>query len=420
MLRDSIEGLKREVTAQIDKRQSEFIDLCCKIVQIPSENPPGSTIELAIFLKSFLSEKGLMPKIYEPKKDNPNIVSTIYGNKNHKNLILNGHLDTFPSGNPELWSFPPFSGVVKNGKILGRGAADMKGGLSALVIGFILIKELGIRLKGNLTLTLVSDEETGGEWGSGWLLSNVPETTGSAVLDAEPTSTEVISLGGKGICRFRFKAKGKGGHGAYGSEDNAILKMCNFLTHVMKLHGMHVEPPEELKKVIADSKTYIEKLQEGKGWIADSIVVNVGTVQGGLKRNLIPDLCEAEVDIRHSVGILPREIKSKIEDILSQSNLREIKFELFSTPPSFTSPNEEVVRLTGENVKKIVGKEPILIISPGQQDTRYWHYRNIPGINFGPRSYNMGGFDEYILVKDYLNTIKVHTCTILDYLGVGR
>lgn len=418
----SVEKWRDLVLTEIEKRQNDFINLCCKVVQIPSENPPGPTTELANFLNSFLNKRGLSSRMYEPKKDNPNIVSVIHGGGSEKNLILNGHLDTFPVGDPESWSFPPFAGEVRDGKILGRGVADMKGGFCALVAGFTLVKELGIPLKGDLTLTLVSDEETGGRWGAGWLVSNVPEVMGSAVLDAEPTSTEAVSLGGKGICRFRFRAMGQGGHGSYGSEDNCILRMCRFLTRVTELHALHVEPPEELKRVIEDSKIYIEKLQQGKGkgWIADSTVVNIGTIHGGLKRNLIPDLCEAEVDIRYSVGISPEEIEAKVQKILSESQLQKIEFEHFPTPGSFAPPDSEIVQLTRENVKRIVGQEPMVIISPGQQDTRYWHYKKIPGLNFGPRSYNMGAHDESILIKDYLDTIKVHTCTILDYLGLGE
>jgi succinyl-diaminopimelate desuccinylase len=190
----------------------------------------------------------------------------------------------------------------------------------------------------------------------------------------------------------------------------------------MEIDGFHVNSPEELRKVIADSKIYIETLQQGKGKgeIADRLVVNVGTIKGGLKRNLIPDFCDAEVDIRHPAGISPSEIKGKVENIFSETDGGNIDFELFSTPASFAMPDDEVVSLTRNNVKKIVGKDPMLVISPGQQDTRYWHYRKIPGLNFGPRSYNMGAPDEYILVKDYLDTIRVHTCTVLDYLSVGE
>lgn len=223
---------KKEILAELGRRHKELVGLCSKLIQIPSENPPGDTTKLAKFIRSYLKAKGLSTKTYEPKKGRPNIVVSI--GEGRPNIVLSGHMDEFPAG--EGWTFPPFSGAVRNGKILGRGAGDMKAGLAVSLLAAALIKEMRVKLKGSLTLALVSDEETGGVWGTQWLLKNVRAVRGDACLIGESSGAWAIGVGEKGVLWLRVSASGVSGHAAYGQGESAIKKVSAVVDSISKLH----------------------------------------------------------------------------------------------------------------------------------------------------------------------------------------
>ena len=111
--------------------------------------------------------------------------------------MLNGHLDTFPIGEAR-WSHPPLGADLEDGRIYGRGACDMKAGVAALVLAFVSPAEFRDTWNGELVLTLVGDEETGGRWGTQYLLANVEEAMGDAMLNADTGSPRVVRVGEKG------------------------------------------------------------------------------------------------------------------------------------------------------------------------------------------------------------------------------
>src|SRR5207248_2322723 len=108
---------------------------------------------------------GLDYDLVAPQPTMPNVVATVEGGEPGPHLVLNGHLDVFPAGEPARWSGDPFSGAIRDGKLYGRGVTDMKVGTAASLVTFAYLAELRQHLKGKLTLTAVSDEETFGPWG---------------------------------------------------------------------------------------------------------------------------------------------------------------------------------------------------------------------------------------------------------------
>lgn len=115
--------VKRKLFREIDKRGEEIVKLCADIVRIPSENSPGDTTELAGFLRDYLKGKGIKVKTLEPKENTPSRVATIKGKEEHPHLVMNPHMDVFPADVGVPWDFDPFGEIVKEGKIMGRGAA---------------------------------------------------------------------------------------------------------------------------------------------------------------------------------------------------------------------------------------------------------------------------------------------------------
>ena len=205
------EGLKQRLFAEIDRRLPEFQGVLRDVVAIPTDNPPGDTSACVAYLTRYLKSKGLPADVYEPQPTVQSLVSYMEGRQAGRNLVLNGHLDQFPAGDPEAWSFDPYSGECRDGRILGRGVGDMKAGSVASLLSLVLLHELDVPIRGQLTLTLVGDEETGGFWGSDWLLEHVPMTRGDACLNSEPTRMDQVLIGHKGKYTLVVETRHGGG-----------------------------------------------------------------------------------------------------------------------------------------------------------------------------------------------------------------
>lgn len=423
-MRDNID-LKRKVWDLIDERSADVVNLCRDMIKIPSDNPPGDTTELASFLKGYLEERGIRVDVYEPLKGSPNLVATIEGSKPGPHLILNGHLDQFPAEVGERWSVDPYSGLVRDGRIYGRGAGDMKGGDTGLIYSFCLIKGLDLDLPGKVTLTLVSDEENGGLWGTGWLLDNVEDVRGDACLNAEPSGL-TARVGEKGIGFIRLKARGKPAHAAYVgyAGENAIMKMARALPVVESLNRLQGSLTDEEEKLIEAARKGFEKQSGHEGGpglsqVLRQVTVNVGTIKGGVKSNIIPATCEAEIDVRLPIGISWRQFDEELEKRLSQIDptitFEHVKGPSILFPASYTSTNEKIFKAMVRNAEEVMGEKPLLGFTAGGTDCRFFRARGIPAVVFGPTVHNEAATDEYITVSDLMIVTKVHAGTIIDY-----
>jgi len=417
-----VKEIKERVFRRIDSDEDKIAKLCSDLIRIPSRNPPGDTTEIASFLKDVLNEKGLDVKTFEPRKSMPNLVSTLKGSSDTPHFILNAHMDVFPA-NGDLWDFDPFGGEIRDGKILGRGASDMKSGLTASLVTFTSIYDLDLPLPGKLTLTLVSDEETGGRWGTGWLLENVPDVLGDACLIGEPSGRGIFKLGEKGTCWLKFTASGKAAHGAWHPlGDNAIVKASTAIPKLMSLKGWKGRTPDELRDIIKTQKRSIENTY-GKetSELVDGLSVNVGKINGGTKINIVPASCELEVDFRVPIGITSSEAKTKIGGELKKAGLEDIRSEFIgSSEANFTSPNEKIVKLVRNNVEEVYGISPEIQIALGATDGKYFRYKGIPTIQYGPHPYNMGAPNEYTTIDELIGTTKVHLGVTMEYFWLGE
>jgi len=414
---------KQAVQAEVRRGQDEWVALLAEVIRRPSDNPPGNTAGLAAYIREVLAREGLTATVYEPLANNPNLVVSLEGRGNERHLILNGHLDQFPVEQPEAWTDPPYSGSVRDGRVFGRGAADMKGGSTALLAVTLLLKRMQVPLAGKLTLTLVSDEETGGRWGAQWLVENHPELRGDAVLDAEPTSTDAVGVAEKGICWLRVTTRSPGGHAGASPLNNAIFKMCTAVDCGLALRGRRGSVPESLRESVQRSKEMLEQTEAGRGasWVLDSVTLNVGTIHGGCKANVVPALCTADFDFRLPVGISPGELQSRFLGLLRERHLNEGDVEiepLLVSPPNHTEPAEPIVQTLVRNAAAVTGRRPYTQLSIGGSDCRFWRWQGVPAAMFGPQQFNMGTVDENITLQDYRTTMEVHAGAIIDFLGV--
>jgi succinyl-diaminopimelate desuccinylase len=400
----------------------ELTELLQSLIRIPSDNPPGDTTRIARFIQEYLNKNGISSKIIETKPGIANIISSVGEGEPH--LVLNGHLDTFPSEVGEPWSISPYSGEVKNGKIFGRGAGDMKGGLAALLYAFIKIsKNLQ---NGSLTFTGTSDEETGGEWGALWLLENEENVIGDAVLNGEPSGL-TIRIGEKSRVSIILESEGKAAHGSFAGYvgENAIMKMVKILPLVEEFQGMPASLTDETKSLTeAVMEGYRQQYGHESQTMANvlkEVTVNIGTIEGGSSDNIVPAYCKVKVDIRLPLGITPEEItdliKNKIHEIDPTIKISWARPETIVNQATYSSVDSDITKTLTKNHSEITQTKSLYSFTSGGTDCRFWRLKGIPAVSYGPKVYGMGGVDEHITEQDLVTTAKVHIGTILDYLN---
>jgi succinyl-diaminopimelate desuccinylase len=416
---ERVEAVKRRLWDEIDGRPDELARLCAEGLTVPAENPPGDTRAIAEHYAAILERAGLPVERFEPAPGRVSLVSTQPGRAERPRFVLNGHLDHFPCDDPSLWSFPPYGGQVRDGRILGRGVADMRGGLTASLFAYLLIHERRLPLKGPLTLMLVADEETGGAWGTGWILEHRPELAGDACVIGEPESPGGVRIGEKGKSQFRLIAEGQSRHGGLGTGDDVVVKVGAALQEARRIVELEDHPPEELMPILKGMETYWRTEHDrGRQWLYRRPSMTAGLIRGGIKVNIVPRRCEVEIDCRLPFGIAPEDIRQAVEGRLKAAGLGEVRFEYM--PPvftaSYTSPAQPLVRFARANAAAATGREPQLTITFAATDARYFRPRGVPTVIYGPRPNNMAAPDEFITVDDLVVVTKVHLATALDHL----
>ncbi len=255
-------------------------------------------------------------------------------------LVLNGHIDVFPVGNEKDWKYDPWGGTIAEGRIYGRGANDMKCGTTVSIFTFAYLHRIRNQLKGKLTLTCVSDEETFGPWGARYLMEHHPEVHGDCCLNGEPGSPYAIRFGEKGVLWVEFTIRTPGSHGAYTHLSPSATKIAGrLIADLENLTKLDVPVPEKIAAILKKSaKTNDLVYGAGASKIIDKVTVNIGTIHGGLKVNMIPGECIFEADIRLPVGMDRDRVLAEVDKIVTR--YPEVRYkELNCTVPSSCHPD---------------------------------------------------------------------------------
>jgi len=411
---------KEELLRWVNEDRDKLIDFLSRFVQAKSPNPPGNTKEAASHVCRFLEAHHLPYRMISPHPDMPNIVGSFECGSPGRHLVFNGHMDVFPVGD-EKWTHGPWSGTVANGRIYGRGVIDMKCGTTASLFTFEYLHRIRNQLKGRLTYTAVSDEETLGPYGARYLMEHHPEIHGDCLLNGEPSTPYTIRFGEKGPLWLRFGIRTPGCHGAYTHLSESATKIaCRLVSDLEAITAIEATPSANVRKALIESKATMDKaLGQGASEIVQKVTLNIGVIRGGLKVNMVPGHCEFEADIRLPVGVEKDQVTREVEKILSrypQVTMEEISF----APPSWCDPYGEMMSYLKSNVKALRGFEPAPIISITGTDARLWRYINVPAYVYGPPPANMGSFDEYVDIEDFLHVVRTHVLSAYDYLSRGR
>lgn len=411
---------RQKVWELIDQRQKELLKLCSEMIQIPSVNPPGDVSVIVRYITEYLKDHGISFQIVGAREDRPNILAR-YGVPGGKRLVFNGHCDVVPVGDESRWEFPPFSGEIRDGLMLGRGTSDMKCGLGAFLFAVTVLADAGVQLSGEVLMTIVPDEETGGACGTKWLFEQ-GYIQGDWAIVAEPTGMDNIEVGQKGTMGMDLHAVGQTAHGSLFPYvgDSAVYKLVRLLPQMYQLTELHGTYHGEQAEVMEASRRKAKAVQKAEGveTIMDHVTVNIGTIRGGVKRNIVADSAMAELDVRVPIGVDHQKVIERVEEIIQASGIKGV-YATYDNPRggNYVSVQDPIVAITKSCVKELLGIDLIAAYQWASSDTRYFREAGISTIQYGPSiSKGIHNYNEMVYTADIIAASKVYAAMILELL----
>jgi len=415
-----LKKIEPQFSKLIEKREKELNKLCCELIQAKSENPPGDVSEAAKGIERFLQTEGISYQTFEPAEGHVSVVATVGRGK--PSLILCGHIDVVPAGDLSRWDVPPYEGLIKQGKIFGRGASDQKGGVAAMLMAAAAVKDFEDNLSGKITVACVSDEEAKGPGGVQWLLQN-KRLSGSACLITEPTGYldgEYSVVGGeRGTFWVKIKAHGKPAHGSKPVIGrNAIIMVTEFVQKLKALECEAVAVPKEAEALVRNGRKQLRRVAERQGVPTNSLTrtldhytTSLGLINGGTKVNVVPELCMAEVDIRVPVGGSPNGVEEFLRSLVPEN----VEYEVINrTLPSFTPAAHPLTGAVQQSAKQVFGYKPSTTYMAATSDAHYFReLLGVPTVAFGPGYEEViHTYNEFVYAKDVLNMAKTYANVI--------
>jgi succinyl-diaminopimelate desuccinylase len=353
--------------------RARLIHLAQKLIQIDSQNPPGDEHKIGLFVINYLKKLGISSRAVEFKKSRTNVIAAI-GSRNKKSLLITPHLDTVPAG--RSWTMPALAAKIKQGRIYGLGATDCKSNLACAMEVIRSLQEDKVKLPYILIFAATADEETGSDLGLIPLLNkNILKPDAAVVLDADDFD---IIVSQKGLMHMTIKITGKRAHGAYPWRGiNAI--------------DIAIEAIKEIKN-IKFSRTRHKYLRPP--------TINIGTIKGGDKVNIVADWCEFELDFRFLPGSEARDIIKKVKKILARHTTKyKIEIQGIQKPYNIEETHSLVscFKKAARKIRvkaKVKGSEGATVIT-------FFQHKNIPAIatGFGCAG-NAHTADEYVKIEN--------------------
>lgn len=354
--------------------QDRLIRLTQKLIQINSENPPGNEGPIARFVAEKLRSAGLKVKFYSFAKNRPNVIAVLKGKDSKRALLLSPHLDTVPAGGG--WSVEPFAGKILKGKIYGRGASDCKGNLAVGMEALLSLAEDRVKLNHDIIFAATADEESGSALGILPLLKQkIIRPAAAIILDCDDFN---IIIAQKGLIHFKIKIFGKKAHGAYPHLGVNAIELAAAVINDLKNHRFRFAAHPRLRKP----------------------TVNIGTIKGGEKVNMVADYCEMEVDLRFLPGMLVEDILRQVKKIVVRRAKRfKIEINGIQKPCALDSRHSLVKTLIKANGR--LGIKPKLSGSEGATVISFFLNRGIPAVatGFGKEG-TAHASDEYAVIDD--------------------
>jgi acetylornithine deacetylase/succinyl-diaminopimelate desuccinylase-like protein len=385
---------------------NEAANLLTELIQNRCVNPPGDEMRSIQTVQRTLKEHGIESSVFESAPNRGNLVARIPGTNTGPSLMFGpSHVDVVPVEDASAWSVDPFSGVIKEGHVWGRGALDMLFIVAAQVRAFIQLHDEGFQPTGDLILLIVSDEEAGGGLGAGWMVNHHLELikTDYAVTEAGGISISpgkvLFMTGEKGVARKRVSFRGKAGHGSMPrSGDNALVKVSEAITRLSKY-----DPPTTTKHLrqLADGMQMgliprlmltnplllpltLSRLRGQSPMMAmlvhglSRMTVSPNMARGGVKVNVIPENAYVDLDIRTLPGqdeeYVTSQLRRALGPLAGEAAIDDPagpERGLMSYGSASPSQSKFVDAMERAVQREIPGCRLVPLIMPGASDARY-------------------------------------------------
>jgi acetylornithine deacetylase len=423
-----------EILKNIENNRDMVIELARDLIRIPSENSPpeGEELDCQKYVYSFLKKMNLadVEYVYPEKvngfkehevyldgrnyKNRPNVIAKYRGKGQGNSLLLSGHIDTVPLG-VSRWKHPPYAADIDNGKLFGRGAFDMKAGLSCMMSAVKIIKDLGMSLKGDLLFESVVDEEYAGC--NGTLANRIIGHNADAVILAEPSNMDIYSAH-KGFRIIHLIVEGDSGI-PYADE-----KLENPVEHIGKLI--------ECMKLFRDKRRKDAPVPEIYQDDEDPVPVLLTKLQAGEFSYkvpvAIPDICKLEVYWMAMPGESQKHIDEEFFSFLDDWCKKDPFFSKY--PPGWESPyrwmpgseideNHPIIETVKKVSNEVVHQTLNVKGAPYPCDLFVFNlYGDTPGIILGPGGGNAHSEDEYVIIEDLIKLTEIYACTAVEWCGI--
>jgi acetylornithine deacetylase len=376
----------------VDVRQDELVELLCTLICYETPAPPArNTADAQAYVCRYLSDLGFSIDTWDVYPNDPNVVGVLKGSGEgrYKSLILNGHMDVAEVSPDEPWETSPFQPIVRDGVVIGRGAADMKGGLAGALFALKLLKEQGVDLPGDITFQSVIGEEVGE---AGTLQCCKKGYTADLAVVVDTTDLQIQGQGGvitgwitvKSAKTFhdgtRWQMLHAGG-GLFGA--SAIEKMMKVIAGL-----------QELERHWAVTKSY-------PGCPLGSTTINPAVIEGGRHAAFIADECRLWVTVHYYPNESHEAVVKEIEDHINA--VAQADLWLRENPPQFkwggtsmiedrgeifpsleVDPDHPGVRLLMATHSGITGETAPIKVSSSVCDGGWFGDAGIPAVIYGP------------------------------------
>jgi succinyl-diaminopimelate desuccinylase len=419
-----------KLLSAIDGRTDEIVALTQELIRFPTVNPPGEAYRpCADYLGNRLKMRGFTVE-YVRAEGSPgdtdthpriNVIARHEGASPGPCVHFNGHLDVVQAGGG--WTVDPFGGEVKDGKVYGRGACDMKGGIAAAVVAVEALLDSGLKLPGALEISGTVDEESGGYGGVAYLAERgwFSKPRVDHVIIPEPLNVDRVCIGHRGVWWAEIETHGRQAHGSMPFlGDSAIRHMSAVLERI----------EHDLYPTLAARHSDMPVVPEG----ARSSTLNINSVHGGegeveegLPTPCVADSCRMIIDrrflIEESLDSVKGEVRALLDTLTHERHgFRYDLRELFAVAPTMADRDGPVATATSAAVRRVLGRDAAIVCSPGTYDQKHVDRigRLKECIAYGPGVLELAHQpDEWIGIDDMRNSAKVMALAALDLLTRG-
>ncbi|MFN3207807.1 MAG: acetylornithine deacetylase/succinyl-diaminopimelate desuccinylase family protein [Roseovarius sp.] len=421
-----------ELLAEVTARREDLVALTQALIRIPTLNPPGSRYrEICELLDRRLSQAGFLTELVRAegavgdsdRYPRWNIVARREGSAPGQCVHFNSHIDVVEVGHG--WSVDPFGGEVKDGRVYGRGACDMKGGLAASIVAAETFMAIFPDFVGAIEISGTADEESGGFGGVAYLAEKgyfSPDRVQHVIIP-EPLNKDRICLGHRGVWWAEIETMGEIAHGSM-----PFLGDCA----VRHMGAVLSEMEASLFPALARKRTDMPVVPEG----ARQSTLNINSIHGGereqdtdytgLPSPCVPDRCRMVIDrrflIEEDIGEVEREVRDVLERVRSgRSGFEYTMKGIHSVAPTMTERDAPVVGAVAEAVETVFGREAQYVVSPGTYDQKHidriGRLKNC--IAYGPGILDLAHKpDEYVGIDDMVESAQVMALALRRLLCV--